>query len=390
MRPRPLPSFNSIAGPNLGSAPGSADAHSDSPPPGFVDTHLEADPLNSRTSNSGASQSDVTSHGSPNSHGWRYGNSVSGSESDFYSEDDSSDSDLEPGTHDSVVSSTSRHSRHRHGSASPHSARSERRGSFISNQSGTAKGEGIHHATSMSFIPLSYFHRSNSEAFSLRKEMHCYKEFLRHLYRCMEEDRLPWKTDFADLNKMRPPRKLKEVAGRLNLNIPYYLSNYVELFHVITMPFLLLYNTPFFLVTLLAVLMIHSVRLRKRNTRVYGDAAMVLGRPVSYRTLGHVLLIALVLLFIFFNGLRTMMWVTVLNVCFVVPHALLRKPTYFDDEDLEKCRPKMGQYAICLVILALAYLEGDPCEDEEAESRRAVERERKRLAQVLAKREAKD
>ncbi|CBZ29955.1 conserved hypothetical protein [Leishmania mexicana MHOM/GT/2001/U1103] len=206
----------------------------------------------------------------------------------------------------------------------------------------------------------------------------------------IKDDRLPWMTDFADIHKMELPRKAKEIAWRLNLNIPYYSSNYIEIFYVVTMPLLFVYNTPFFVVTFLAIVIIHSIRMHKKKTHEYGDSIVMLGRRIRYRKLGHLLVFAMVMLLMFFDGLRTLMWVLLLNVCIIVPHALLRKPTYFDDEDLEKCRPKMVQYAICLVILVLAYLEGDLCADEAAESRRAVERERKRVAQAMAKHEAKD
>ncbi|CAG9580731.1 conserved hypothetical protein [Leishmania major strain Friedlin] len=206
----------------------------------------------------------------------------------------------------------------------------------------------------------------------------------------IENDRLPWMTDFADIHKMELPRKAKEIAWRLNLNIPYYSSNYIEIFYVVTMPLLFMCNTPFFVVTLLAILIIHSIQKHKKKMHEYGDSVVLLGRRIRYRQLGHLLVFALVMLLIFFKGLRTLLWVLLLNVCIIVPHALIRKPTYFDDEDLEKCRPKMVQYAICLVILVLAYLEGDLSADEVAESRRAVERERKRVAQAVARREAKD
>ncbi|KAK7197883.1 PRA1 family protein [Novymonas esmeraldas] len=330
--------------------------------------------------------------------GRRGGGSVSGdSDSEFYSEDDSEDSDVLYDSLGSVNLSSARHSRHRH---TVHGSRAGSHGAALrttapaETQAGGDKSSSRHSlrrmTCSLSSIPLSYFHSSNESSFSFRNELDCYMGHLRHVYTMIEEDRLPWSTDFADLHKMRLPRKAREIASRLNLNIPYYSSNYIELCYAATLPFLLLYNTPFFAVTFLTMMMVHSVRMRKKNTRVYGEYADLLGRQISYRKLGHLLVCAFVMLFMFFNGLRTLFWVVLLNSCIVVPHALMRKPTYFDDEDLEKCRPKMGQYAICLVILALAYLEGDICEDEEAESRRAVELERKRLAKVLAKRETKD
>lgn len=319
-----------------------------------------------------------------------------GSGSDFYSEDDSDNSDgytdgaghqrnaaagrgdflrgseANPsgGTHrESIASPTSRHaaSTRRHHSTSPGA-----------------------HRTSASDAPLSYFHCHSCAAFSIRNELQCYVVHLKHVFRIIEEDRLPWKADFVDVHKLRLPRKMKEVAGRLNLNIPYYASNYVEVFYVVTMPFLFFYNTPFFLVTFATMVMIHSVTLRRKNTQVYGESVTIFGRPVTYRNLAHVLLFAFAMLFMFFNGLRTLVWVLVLNTCVIVPHAVIRKPTYFDDEELEKCRPKLAQYAIVLLLLALDYLEGDVGDNDDTESKRLIERERKRLAAVLEKREGKE
>ncbi|KPA81189.1 hypothetical protein ABB37_04527 [Leptomonas pyrrhocoris] len=340
----------------------------------------------------------------------RHGHRTSsrGSGSDFYSEDDSDNSE---GYADGAGHLESAKQRDRHRRPSTLQEESLRNsgisgggghnnslshGSFSSPAQRIASSERRNRSNSigvnrmsLSDAPLSYFHRHNCGAFSVRNEFRYYVSHLKHLYETIEEDRLPWKTDFADAQKMGFPRKVKEVAGRLNLNIPYYSSNYVEVFYVVTMPFLLVFNTPFFLVTFLTMAMIHSVALRRRNTQVYGESVTVLGRPISYRNLAHVLLFAFVMLFMFFNGLKTMMWVIVLNLCVIVPHAVLRKPTYFDDEELEKCRPKLIQYGIVLLLLGLDYLEGDVSDNDETMSRRLVEREKKRLAAVLEKREGK-
>ncbi|KAG5469074.1 hypothetical protein LSCM4_02470 [Leishmania orientalis] len=333
--------------------------------------------LSSRSSqNDYAGQSD-TSDGSAAASGQHRGGhvgSVSGdSDSDLYSEGESEDNDNPAERPVSMALPAFQPNRFRdsaHGNSS---------GLDAKRANGSPKS-----------MPVSYFNSSKVSSLSLRYEIDCYVWLLRYVYKKIEADRLPWMTDFADMEKMELPRKAKEIAGRLNLNIPYYFSNYLEIFYVVTMPLLLVYNIPFFVVTFLTVVLIHSIRMRKKSTCVYGDGVVVLGRSIGYRKLGHLLLLALAVLFLFFHGLRTLLWVLLLNFCVIVPHALMRKPTYFDDEDLEKCRPKLGQYAICLAILVLAYLEGDACDDEEAENRRAVERERRRLAQVLAKREAKE
>lgn len=330
----------------------------------------------------------------------------SGSGSDFYSEDDSDNSEGYADAEGHQLSATQRsgHQRHTAGSNgngssedSSRTAEGSRRDSAASPTSRHAASTRRHQSTSPGVnrmsatdAPLSYFHRHSRNSFSIQNELRCYVGHLKHVFKIIEEDRLPWQADFADIHKLRLPRKMKEVAGRLNLNIPYYASNYVEVFYVVTMPFLFVYNTPFFLVTFVTMVMIHSVTMRRKNTQVYGESVTVLGRPITYRNLAHILLFAFAMLFMFFNGLRTLMWVVVLNVCVIVPHAVIRKPTYFDDEELEKCRPKLAQYAIVLLLLALDYLEGDVGDNDDTESRRLVERERKRLAAVLEKREGKE
>ncbi|ESS65485.1 hypothetical protein TCDM_06078 [Trypanosoma cruzi Dm28c] len=81
------------------------------------------------------------------------------------------------------------------------------------------------------------------------------------------------------------------------------------------------------------------------------------GISVHYQRLADIYFIALLLLFVFGNGLRTVGLVLLINTVLIIPHALLRRPTYFDDEELEKMRPKVVQYIITLVLLLLAYLE---------------------------------
>ncbi|KPI85020.1 hypothetical protein ABL78_5929 [Leptomonas seymouri] len=349
------------------------------------------------------------STGSPNTSGAYSDNgsvrrSSRDSDSDFYSEDESDNSDMGTGTVDHRTFATQRSSHQRHGLSRENFLRSPdaRRNSLSHGSVSASSSQGLSperqskknsvgvNRMSAPDVPLSYFHRHSCCTFSVRNELRCYFGHLRYLYETIEADRLPWRTDFADMQKMRLPRSAKEMVGRLNLNIPYYSSNYIEVSYAVTMPFLLVYNIPFFLVTFLTLAMIHSIRFRRRNTRVYGESVTVLGRPISYRNLAHILLFAFAMLFMFFSGLKTMIWAIVLNLCIIVPHAAIRKPTYFDDEELEKCRPKLVQYGIILVLLALDYLEGDVRENDETMSRRLVEQEKKRLAAVLEKREGRD
>lgn len=357
--------------------------------PSFSSERLEYE--NMRQSNT----SDISAATSGQRRGGHGGSISSDSGSDLYSEGESEDSDHSerPGN---TALSVFQHSLQRPGAHGNKTALRSPRSPFQAIQSEKQGGSddnrlGAKRITcSLASIPVSYFSSSNVKSFSIGNEIGYKARRLRHFYKMIKDDRLPWMTDFADIHKMELPRKAKEIAWRLNLNIPYYSSNYIEIFYVVTMPLLFVYNTPFFVVTFLAIVIIHSIRMHKKKTHEYGDSIVMLGRRIRYRKLGHLLVFAMVMLLMFFDGLRTLMWVLLLNVCIIVPHALLRKPTYFDDEDLEKCRPKMVQYAICLVILVLAYLEGDLCADEAAESRRAVERERKRVAQAMAKHEAKD
>ncbi|GET91903.1 hypothetical protein, conserved [Leishmania tarentolae] len=314
--------------------------------------------------------------------------------SELYSEGESEDSDLleRPSSMAPRSADHNCHSLSAHGNSPAHrctqspsrAIQSEKRSDSGGNRSRANRMMGSHRS-----IPMSCVSSPNAKPFSILNEIGGHvKHLLSH--NMIENGCLPWTTDFADMHKMELPRKAKEIVWRLNLNIPYYSSNYIEIFYVVTMPLLFVYNTPFCIVTFLAIVIINSIRTQKKKTHEYGDGVVVLGRQIRYRILGHLLVCALAVLFIFFNGLRTLLWVILLNTCIIVPHALMRKPTYFDDEDLEKCRPKMVQYAICLVIMVLAYLEGDLCADETAESRRAVEQERKRVAQAMKKREAKE
>lgn len=326
------------------------------------------------------------------------GGSLASSRSTLYSEDDSVDSDHAT-LHRHLSSDRKSPSLHRghsagsrtkftsplKGSSSPLTAslrRSQRENSPV-----------LHLHTSLPSLQdigpqkSSYFHQQNTSKFSIKNELLCIRDGIKLLHSAVDEDCLPWLTDFADLHKMRLPKKPKEIGGRLNLNIPYYSSNYIEIFYVLTFPFLLFYNPLFFVVLLLACFFIQSTVMRKKVTQRYGAAVIVLGRKLPYRILGHIFVCTTVVLSMFFNGLATFGWVLLINLSVVIPHAILRKPTYFDDEDLEKCRPKLVQYALMLLFLGLAYLEGDCSDADELENVRAVAREKKRLKRVLAKRE---
>lgn len=213
----------------------------------------------------------------------------------------------------------------------------------------------------------SYFDsRHGGGGFSVANEWHCFARYILRLREAVEEDRLPWATDFFDMKKMRRPRNGAEAVSRLNLNIPYYAANYLEICYAVTFPFLFFYNWPFFVVLVTSCVLVHSIEMRKQQTHSYGTAAAVFGRRVGYHTLGHLLLGCCVILFAFFGGLKTVSLVLLLTGGIVIPHALLRRTTFFDDEEMEKCRPKLLQYALTIVFLALCYLEGAPAAPDPA------------------------
>lgn len=267
-----------------------------------------------------------------------------------YSEDDSVSSSLRL--------TSSRLSGHHHHHPHNHEGR---RGS-----KGDAHSQLLTHSSVNSAAPAYAAHLNSyvsqqeyPTVFSLSDELHYCAHMLRQLWKTIDEDRLPWKRDFMDLRKMRMPRNAKEALGRLSLNIPYYASNYLVICYLFTLSFLFFYDTMFFAVMVAGCVLVHSIAIRRKHTNLYGNSVTVFKVEVPYRTCAHLLVGAGVLLFMFFDGLRTLLVVIALNTLLVVPHALLRRTTYFDDEDMEKTRPKLFQYFVALVLLILAYLEGD-------------------------------
>lgn len=189
---------------------------------------------------------------------------------------------------------------------------------------------------------------------------------------------MPWFTDFGDPNKMRLPLSTKEALSRINLNFPYYATNYLHIFYLVTVPFLLMYNWPFLVVFVTFAVVGHMIALQKRHQQIYGSEVVLLGRCLRYRTLGHAALTIIIVLILFSDVLRTVLCVLLLNAIVIVPHAMCRISTNFDDEDLEKLRPRLTLYALSLFFVALAYLEGD-INAPENEGKRAARREMDRL-----------
>ncbi|RNF04445.1 putative RAB-interacting protein [Trypanosoma rangeli] len=174
----------------------------------------------------------------------------------------------------------------------------------------------------------------------------------------LHKEELPWLKDFFDREQFIPPNDFGDVVSRLNLNLPFYAANYVVICYTVVLPFLLLYDPLFFAILCVFTVTVHSIYLVERKRPKCGSKMYIGGFSVLYRRLADIFLVVLLLLFLFWDGLRTLGLVLLINSVLVLPHAVLRRPTYFDDEELEKLRPKMVQYIIILVLLLLAYLEG--------------------------------
>ncbi|KAF8297482.1 hypothetical protein TcYC6_0078780 [Trypanosoma cruzi] len=173
----------------------------------------------------------------------------------------------------------------------------------------------------------------------------------------LQKEELPWIRDFFDREQFCFPKNFGEVASRLNLNIPFFAANYAVIFYTVTLPFLIFYDPLFFVLFCVSALLVHSIQLSRKKRSRYGTTMRIGGISVHYQRLADIYFIALLLLFVFGHGLRTVGLVLLINTVLIIPHALLRRPTYFDDEELEKMRPKVVQYIITLVLLLLAYLE---------------------------------
>ncbi|CCW66243.1 unnamed protein product [Phytomonas sp. Hart1] len=204
-----------------------------------------------------------------------------------------------------------------------------------------------------------------------------------NMYKNVDNERLPWKSDFMNLDRMSMPANSKEMLSRINLNIPYYALNYMELSCVITLPFLYFYNFPYFVVYSITCMLLYSVLVNGIESSQSHNYVCFCGLQISYHNLGHSLLFAYGVIFIFSEGVKTWLLVTLMNLFIIIPHALWRTPTYFDDEKLEKCRPRLVRNALMLLMLFLVYLEGDLLSPEDEmrsnENLRNAEKERERL-----------
>lgn len=198
----------------------------------------------------------------------------------------------------------------------------------------------------------------------------------------LHQNHLSWRDDFFFFHTMSIP-KPAETFMRINLNVPYYCYNYAQLVIGFTVPILLFYNFPF-LVVLTANCVAVAIIMRKKldhDAELRGCvSAYGYEIPISY--FGHCFVVLWLIVTLFFDGLKTAFLTIVLNVVLVVPHALLRSPTFFDDEELEKLRPKLANYILMLGCLFLLYLEGDYGVPEDENLRRSAE-ERERIKAAL-------
>lgn len=198
----------------------------------------------------------------------------------------------------------------------------------------------------------------------------------------IRENELSWRDDFLLFHMMSIP-KSSELFMRLNLNVPYYIFNYIQLMFLVTFPMLLWYNIPYLLILAANVwcsfLIVHDSFAKTGKKRGY---IQVLQYNVRFLYFGHFFLAAWVFILVFFNGVKTSLYVTLVNLAVVIPHALLRRPTFFDDEEMEKLRPKMVNYVLMLLFILLSYLEGDITGPEEENLKRSEE-ERKRIKAFL-------
>ncbi|CCW63151.1 unnamed protein product [Phytomonas sp. EM1] len=206
---------------------------------------------------------------------------------------------------------------------------------------------------------------------------------LLNIYKRVDKDRLPWQSDFMNLDRMSFPSNSKEVLSRINLNVPYYALNYLELSCMITLPFLFFYNLPFFVVYFITSMLVYGVLVNGIKTSQSHNFVCLWGFQIAYHILGHTLLFAYLVILLFFDGVKTGLVVFWMNLLIVIPHAIWRTPPYFDDEKLEKCRPRLVRYALMLIMLFLVYLEGELLSPEEEmlvnENLSNAQKERERL-----------
>ncbi|ORC90614.1 putative RAB-interacting protein [Trypanosoma theileri] len=173
----------------------------------------------------------------------------------------------------------------------------------------------------------------------------------------LRKEQLPWMEDFLDQKQFVLPKSKGEALERLNLNLPYYGANYIVVFYTLTLPFLVVYDPLFFLLVFLSAILLHTIHLREKKRSRFAAHISISGICVSYKRIVDLYIIILLGLFLFWDGLRTVGIVLLINGLVILPHAVWRRPTYFDDEELEKLRPKMVQYIISLILLILVYLE---------------------------------
>lgn len=199
----------------------------------------------------------------------------------------------------------------------------------------------------------------------------------------LEQNRLSWRDDFFFFSAMSLPRS-SELFLRINLNVPYYFYNYLQVMLMVLVPFLLIYSIPFLLLASVNCFVLYRTLLNAmtKDEKVKHEVVLPFFPYIRLSHRGHFFVLAWLLLFLFAGGVKTMIYVGFLIGLIVMPHALLRTPVFFDDEEMEKLRPKLLDYVLMLVFLGLSYLEGD-VSGPELENNQRAEKERAKIKELI-------
>nr|CCC94260.1 putative RAB-interacting protein [Trypanosoma congolense IL3000] len=176
-------------------------------------------------------------------------------------------------------------------------------------------------------------------------------------YAVLEQERLSWFDDFLDTRQFALPRSMSEVLERLNLNIPFYAANYAILCTTLSFLFLLFIN-PLLLVLVFpsSLLARSAIRYAKRSEGFEHNINPSAANIAYFHFLVTCSTI-LLLIHVFLIGLFYIVVLLVTNSVVLLSHAVLRRPVYFHDVELEKLRPKTFQYVILLLLSVLECME---------------------------------
>nr|CCC52144.1 putative RAB-interacting protein [Trypanosoma vivax Y486] len=176
-------------------------------------------------------------------------------------------------------------------------------------------------------------------------------------FNVLHKEQLPWLDDFFNTSDFSLPHSASDVLERLNLNLPYYAANYVIALFPLVATMLLWCGTLFFLAVAFSFIVVsvaHRIATRCRDPMIY------------------LFLVPIVAPLLYWN-LTTLVTFFATSVVLIITHAVCRRPTYFDDEELEKLRPKSVQYLLMGCLMFLCLLEGGDKGVVEKESPEKVE-----------------